>query len=216
MESSYNSNNRVKGIMLLVNPFHKIAGAHALVAGIVIITVTTLLALRFDTHFNGLLEIKYGTSVYGIQTHLLYGVVNLLTISLLFYISGTILSTSSIRFIDVIGTQALARFPYFFAPFLNINSVMERLTEKLLDFALGIENGTEPFTAGEMALFISISIALIIVIAWYIALMYNAYRISCNIGGTRAVLSFIIVLIVAVIVSILINQLHMNYLIPLQ
>lgn len=197
-----NSNNKF-GIML--NPFSRIAGFQALLVGFTFIAASSVFAYIFGTHFNGLLDIKFGSSEIGYHVFIIYGVINVTVVSILFYIAGRIVSKSRIRFIDVIGTQALARYPYILAPFLNINGISERaggfIMYKFLDYgeAAVISNY-------ELLLAAVFMLIMLLLIVWMIALMYNAYRIACNVKGANAVLSFIIVLFVAEIITLLINS----------
>ncbi len=203
------NNNLNKPVSLLINPFNLIAGTKSLLIGFSIIVITSVFAYYFNTHFNGVLDIKYGDTDLKYYNFLLYGIINVVTISVLLYFSGLIVSKSSIRFIDVIGTQALARYPLFIAPFLNAGAVME----KFASFMMGkYVSNTEVieilwFQWVLIGLFLTATIILII---WMIVLMYNAYCVSSNVRGNRAVISFIIALLLAEAVSIFLN-IYFNY-----
>lgn len=195
------TNNKYK---FLYNPFSRIAGTKALVIGFGVVVLTSVFAYMFGTHFNGLLDIKYGSTDYAYHVFLLYGIINVSLVSILFYIAGNIVSKSQIRFVDVIGTQALARYPYLLAPFLNVNQISEKagifLMNKFLNLGEAVE--IERYELILAAVFVLIMILLIV---WMIALMYNAYRVSCNVKGTKAILSFIIIIFIAEILSLIIN-----------
>ncbi len=188
----------------LINPFEVIAGGRALMFGALIITVTALFSFLFNTHHAGIIDIKYGQSEIGLASFLLYGLVNVVVISVLLFLSGALLSKSSIRFVDVVGTQALARFPMIVTPFLNIGNPMERLSQYLLKNFLG-QGEDVAISFPEWVYIIFGFLVMVLVIVWAITLMYNAYSVSCNLRGTRALVSFIVVLVLAEIASLILN-----------
>jgi len=196
------SNNNL--VSILVNPFNMIAGSKSLMLGMVIIFTTSFFAYLFDTHFTGVLDVKYGQSGLKYYNFLLYNIINLITISLLIYLSGLIISKSSIRFIDVIGTQSLARFPLIITPFFNSGSLMEKFGLLIMQKYLSNSNEVEIFVY-QWILIICFLFLIVIAIIWMIALMYNAYRVSCNVKGNIAIISFILSLLFAEAFSLFLN-----------
>ncbi len=195
------SNNKFS---VIINPFSRIAGFQALLVGFAFIAATSVFAYIFGTHFNGLLDIKFGSTEVEYLVFLLYGIINVSVVSILFYVSGGIVSKSRIRFIDVIGTQTLARYPYILAPFLNINGISERAGAYIMYKFLNIGESVQ-IENYELILSAVFMLIMLLLIVWMIALMYNAYRIACNVKGANAVLSFIIVIFVAEILTLIIN-----------
>jgi hypothetical protein len=113
---------------------------------------------------------------------------------------GWIFSRSSLRTIDVIGTQALARWPYLVAALAMLpeanRKVPEYLMTKLTQSHTSILiNGT------DIAIFAVATLLIILMLIWMVALMYRAYAVSCNIKGPKAIVTFIIGLIGAEILS---------------
>ncbi len=190
---------------LLYNPFIKIAGFKSLIIGCAFILITSFFAYLYDTHFSGLLDINYGSDHHlSYINFLLYIVINVLSISIILYVSGLIVSKSSIRFIDIIGTQSLARFPMIIAPFLNSFSLIEKGSQQILYKYLNHGENIQIIEI-EWFLYVVFIIILIILIIWVIALMYNAYKVSCNVKGNKAIISFIIALILAEVLSLILN-----------
>ncbi len=111
----------------LFNPFHKIAGYKALTIGGSIIALTAFFAFLFNTHFSGIIDIKYSSDLNLPYIVFLFQVlINILVVAILMYVASLFLSGSSVRFVDVAGTQALARTPFVIAPFLNAFGLIER------------------------------------------------------------------------------------------
>ncbi len=199
----------------IFNPFHRIAGLKALGLGFLIIVITALFAFLFNTHFPGLLDIKYGyKETYGFLNFLSYGIVNLMSMSVFIYLAGLLLSKSSVRFIDVIGTQTLARAPLLLAPFLNTSGLIEKGGAYLLFKYLEHGHPTS-LSRVEFILFIFFTLLMILLIAWMITLMYNAYKVSCNVKGSKAVVSFIIIIFLVEILTLYLNHLAQLFLLNL-
>lgn len=202
--------NSFLSLSFLINPFKYIAGLRSLTIGLNIIFLTALFAYYFNTHFSGLLDVNYGESSYSFYNYLFYGLINFITVSIFLYISGSLISKSAIRFIDILGTQALARFPFLITPFFNINNLMEKSGEYFL--SRYIEGGeTVDISVLQWILIVVFFILLLLVIVWYVTLMYNSYKISCNVKGIKAVVSFVIVVILAEAASLYFNYMQVSY-----
>jgi len=183
----------------LFNPFKFIAGYQALLIGLAAIMLTSLLGSLSNTHFDGVLDVHTGPRA-PLWFFLSEGLINWisLVIPLLFF--GLILSRSALRTVDVFGTQALARFPYLisavaFIP-LAYASGGEDLTAKFM------ESGFSAIATPALLLTLGLAIIVAIpMIIWMVVLMYRAYTVSCNIKGPKAIVTFIISLIGAEVLS---------------
>jgi len=98
------------------------------------------------------------------------------------WIAGVCFSKSRLRAIDVAGTMALARTPMLLVVAICFLPVVP---VSLYDVSRNI-------------IFLLICIPFMI---WMVALMYNAYTVSCHLKGNKAVVSFIGALVIAEIVS---------------
>jgi hypothetical protein len=116
-----------------------------------------------------------------------------------------------VRAVDVFGTQAIARLPYLLASLATLTPGFQRHLVVLLDRVQRIRDGESAASvalsaAGQPAdidLFVYLAVVLfnLLMLAWMIALMYRAYAYTCNLKGARAIASFIVVLIVAEVLS---------------
>ena len=165
------------------NPFERIAGWQALVIGVVIMALTAVAGKFSHLAFDGVLDAHPAT--FDLSASFAMQTVNFLVSFLSMWLAGVIFSKTKLRAIDVAGTMALARTPMLPVALLSFLPVVP----------------ASPYDIAHVFVFFLISIPFII---WMIALMYNAYSVSCNLKGTRAILSFIGALVVAEIVSKLI------------
>lgn len=165
------------------NPFLRLAGFQALLPGLAIIIITAFLAGYGRVHFDGALDMHLG-AVTHLAWYFIEPFVALFSLILCLYFSGLIFSKSNIRFIDVAGTVSLSRTPMFFIA--------------VLAFIPGLAV-TDPYHMTIVQkTFAFVSLFFLI---WMIALLYNAYTVSCNIKGTKAIVTFIGALLCAELIS---------------
>ena len=161
----------------LYNPSTQIAGFKSFIIGIAGFLITTYLAFKTGTHFYGLLNIDFAkdSDYWVFLTENLSG---WLFISIFLHLSGLILSKSKIRPIDTFGTVLLSRIPLALTPMLRTIPVFQS------------------FVIHSWEMYFVIGFYLISMI-WLIILLFNAFRISCNLKNERLVGSFIISIILA-------------------
>ena len=184
-------------LRMLINPFERIAGLKALVAGLVIIVITIIIGNNSGVHYDGVLDIHMSLkSIPLIQDFMMQGV-SLATLILLIGVAGFIWS-KSFRIIDIIGTTFLARFPFLFTSiagyFFNAPSIgsLSEISDLLSD----------PNALHDLIAFSLLS--LIIVgpfVIWYLIVQYRAYKISLGISKKIALPSYIAIIFIAEIIS---------------
>lgn len=179
----------------LFNPFQFIAGGNALLLGLAIMLTAAYLGSWGDVHFDGVLDLHIGKTapLWFFTAEVL---IDWLCLSAVLLIAAFFLSRTSFRIIDVFGTQALARTPYFLAILVVLPKGFSRFAEYLA--AQGMQQPTT-ITIGsiDVLLFIVGIVVVLLMIIWMVALMYRAYSVSCNIKGGKAIASFIVALVVA-------------------
>ncbi|MDR3706316.1 MAG: hypothetical protein P4L28_10455 [Paludibacteraceae bacterium] len=192
----------------ILNPFTYIAGTKTLLWGLAGILITSIFACFGPIHLDGVLDIhiglnNYSTAGWSLQQNLIFlseGVINWITISGVLYISSVILSKSKVRIVDVLGTQAFARLPLFLSVFIGAFTPLEKASAYFLhEFAnMGNEVDINPF---QLGLFILFMLSTIISIVWMVIWMYKAYAISANLKGTKAIVSFIVSILLSEIIT---------------
>lgn len=182
----------------LFNPFRYIAGAKALIFGLVFIVASALMLysgnLIQDSYIHiGMAKASF-LEVLGAQT--IWWVVP----ALLLYLCGLALSKSKIRIIDILGTTAFAQLILLLmiAPML-LPAVMNNMLESVA----ALQSGVTLQTASLMPMIIYSIWSLFCLILFYIW-NYNAFAVSCNVSGWKAVVAFIAVQVVVTTVGTLI------------
>lgn len=101
--------------------------------------------------------------------------------------------------VDIYGTQALARFPYFIASFIGFSASMNAYGKYLL-WTVAQKGEPVEISTWQKTIAISLSIFLIGLGFWLVTWMFNAFKISANLKGAKLIVSFIIVMIISMVV----------------
>lgn len=168
-------------INYLYNPFKWIAGLKSIVIGLAGLLIVSYTSFQTGTHLNGLTNIVFAKDsdfVFYLVEHLL----SWISISMFFYISGLILSKSRIRIIDILGTSLLARIPLIIAPLFRVLPFLKSFV----------------FQSFEMYMITGIYLISSI---WTIVLLFNGFKISCNLKNDRLIASFIVSILLSEIVT---------------
>ncbi|MDH6354441.1 hypothetical protein M2132_000769 [Dysgonomonas sp. PH5-45] len=192
-------------LKLLYNPFSRIAGWKAFGIGAVIVAVSVYIACATGNYFSGAMNIRYiGPSATLLPAFMLQ-IQGLLCMVALMYVAGLIFS-KGVRFQDVLGTVTLSRYPYLFAAIacflvkdIDMKSFVQNITQAATNQTLGISH--------EFINVIIFGLILLVLVVWYIALLYNAFRVSTDIKGAKGIVIFIVTLILTDILNLLIFSL---------
>jgi hypothetical protein len=190
----------------LFKPFDRLAGAPALGLGLLIIAITALLAWRAGLHTDGVLDLHFGPSV-ALWVVLVQGLINWLCLSAMLLVAGMWLSTGRFRLIDLVGVQALARWPIILAVgWSAVPAVGSSIEARTVSLMAAMPDQPGEVIAPVEYLFdamwlMLLSMPILVAIIWMVWLMYYGYRLVTNLSGHRAVLSFIAALVIAEILS---------------
>lgn len=170
----------------LFNPFVRIAGTRSLMIGLAGIVVAGLAAAGAGIHFDGLLDVHAGNEVAPWMP-VVEGLVNWAVFTLLLLVVALLFSKSSVRLIDIAGTQAMARMPLLLvAAICNLPWIREAFDSVAVAVISGQLAGL-PWAA--LAVGVGVTLAGVI---WMVALMWKAFSISCNMKGGWAIALFIL------------------------
>ena len=165
----------------LFNPFIYIGGSKALLFGWIAMILASFVSYFSLTHFDGALDIHFGFRGRYIF-YVLEQLIAWISTTIPLYVLGILFSKSKIRFIDVAGNVALARavtLPVALFGFFPI-------------FPLDIESPAKLALA---------TVPILAFAIWMITLLFNAFVVSTNIRGNKAIVCFIVGIIVAEILS---------------
>lgn len=176
-------------IEMLYNPFCKIAGWKAFFMGAIIVSISVIIAYFGNQYYQGAMNVKLVADAH-LDYAFLSQIVGLFIMVFLFYLAGIFFS-KGVRFQDVLGTTILARYPYiipaFFGYFFDFDS-MNRITTTLL-------SGQTEGVLGDLMLLTVIGVIMLVILVLYIALLWNAFRVSTDIRGGKGIAIFIVALL---------------------
>lgn len=185
-------------LSLLINPFVRIAGGKALLIGIVVFVVSILLAYCGNMVFDGVVDAHFNDNV-NLGRALLVPSIALVIFIVTLYLTGRLLSKSSIRFIDVAGTVMLARTPFILISLaVLIPGVYDYnviITQNLL------AQSYSEITVMQWVVFFSFLAVSMIAAIWFVILAYKAFSVSCNISGAKGIMGFVAALLFSEIVA---------------
>ncbi len=170
------------------NPFTRIAGWQAFAAGLAFAAMTGIVATLSGVAFDGVLDAHVGTGITYALSFIFIGI-DIASITLVMWIAALVTSRD-FRFIDILGTMTLARAPMLLVAIAGFTSAAP-------DPAEVIANPTVLITGGMLVFLLFCIVATI----WYIVLIYNAMKVSCNIGGTKLAVTVVVALILAEVLS---------------
>lgn len=183
----------------LFDPFAYVAGGTSLCIGLVMILLSGLLGSLSNSHFDGVLDFHTAHPM-PLWFFLTEGFVDWLSLAVFLLIAGKFVSKSKFRAIDVLGTQAMARWPGIISALLALLPPFQNFSRYLLSkVTQGAPKVVVQPTDG--AIFMMAVGAMLLALCWMVWLMYRAFSVSCNMKGGKAIATFIASLLVAEIIS---------------
>lgn len=185
----------------LFNPFRFVAGYKALLLGLAIILLSGFIGWLGNTHFDGVLDVHlYIGTKAALWYFLAEGIIDWLSIAIGLFFFGLIVSPSTFRMVDVFGTQVLARWPYLITVVVIMPEANRRVNT-YLTARFGLTAGSVTINYTDILIFAFAIIVGLIMAVWMVALMYRAYAVSCNVKGAKAIVTFVVSLVGAEVLS---------------
>ncbi len=183
----------------LFNPFVYIAGGWSLALGVGAILLSACIGFAGKTHFDGVLDVHTGRAA-PLGPFIIEGIANWLALSMALLVAGKTVSRTEFRAVDVLGTQALARWPLLLVAAAALAPPYQRFAAALARQLAGRGGGLS-FSGADGAVAGLVMLVTVFAVVWMVALMYRAYSLCCNVRGGRAISSFIIALVAAEVIS---------------
>ena len=191
-------------LILLLNPFTRIAGWKAFFLGIFIVAITLFVSQFSHTYFDGAIDAHFSDS-FDLKLAVFYQAVALVTLVLSMYLI-TLPFIKGVRFQDMLGTITFARFPFLLMTIFGIfvdSSFMA-------DIGRSIQTQTAAMT--DIFKLGGIIIVMAILGIWSLILLFNAFKVSSGLKSSKLFIAFFIGLFIAEIISKIIIYLVPKYL----
>ncbi|MDR2449187.1 MAG: hypothetical protein LBD52_04430 [Prevotellaceae bacterium] len=181
---------------LLYNPFTKIAGWKAFAIGTVIVCATVLAGYYNHACFTGL-QMKMVSYHLSLNMCFLIQATGLLSMIILMYLVS-LCFVKRVRLLDIAGTVLLSRAPYLFIALLVFcfNPMLQSIMDNLQENKFSVEALTGMLTPFVYFILLLFAVLVVLLLVWYIALLYHAFKVSTGIKGrkTGVLLTGIIIL----------------------
>ncbi len=198
MNTTNTLNTQNKSVTLLFNPSVYLAGAEALALGLAAILLTGLIGWLGNTHFDGVLDAHLGGQA-PLWVFMVEGILDWLCLAVVLLVLGKIISRTEFRAVDVLGTQAFARWPALLIGLILLPKEFQRIMNELVrQLNLG---GVPKISVIDGFVVAAVVVALLVLLCWMVTLMYRAFSISCNVKGGKAIGTFIVGVLLAEIIS---------------
>lgn len=184
---------------LLFTPFQKYSESKLLVYGIVISVIGIAISNYFNVRLDGVLDVHFAKDVIWKST-LIDSLIDISCLIVCLFIVAQLLNKKT-RFVDVIVTVLIARTPVYLLSFFNVNDLLGSVSEKVLMNVSQGNSGLGSITANEITLLAISGMVSILITIWYVALLYNGYKVASNAKGGKAILLFSLSLLIAEVVS---------------
>lgn len=188
----------MKLLPLLFSPFQRIAGGAALGLGLAALVSAALVGAGQGVHFDGVLDVHAGRAAPW-WLFVAEGLIDWLCLALVLLVAGRLVSRTAFRSIDLIGTQALARWPMVLVALACLAPGFHRFSDALIKSLAQLKPGAVPTLPGgpDAAVFAVVTVVMLACIVWMVALMWKSFAHCCNVRGGKAVAAFVIGLLVA-------------------
>ena len=175
-----------------LNPFEYIAGWQALAVGATAMLVKAVVACLTGQSFDGIMHITYVDVAFW-QT-LAQQLVCWLVFATLLYAAARIFSRSRVRALDIYGTNLFARIPVLLMLF-TLFLIGRDLIDAIMSGAV-----VEAAAANSGRLLLA-GVVNIVLLVWHYVWSYNAFSVSSNLKGARAVAIFVVCYLIAVVAA---------------
>jgi hypothetical protein len=184
----------------LFNPFRYVAGAVALALGLAAILVSAAICYVVPVHFDGVLDVHFvrpGPAWLFVAE----GISAWLCMALVLQVFGAMLAPTRFRFIDMLGTQAMARWPYLFIAAVSYPPGFSRVMAYLAEEAKEAQH-TVTISNADIGITVVAVVVTIPAMVWTVLLMYRGYSVAAGIVETRKrVISFLVALMAAEVIA---------------
>ncbi len=186
---------------LLFKPFERYNSAVLVGIGLVGIVLSALFAFWFHMRYDGVLDAHFVSSP-SLKEVITDIVINVVTLFLFLFPVGLIVNRKT-RYIDIFSTILISRVPLCIIPVMNLNHNL------IPDVDPNDLEAITAFALNNIVQLVLMSIVLITLLVWSVALLYNGYKTACHAKGSTPVLLFIVALLLAEIASkVLIHYLN--------
>jgi hypothetical protein len=182
---------------VLFNPFEKYSDTILIVFGLIFTLIGSCLGFVFNTRFDGVLDLHFVKNV-SIYNLLLDISIDILTLTICLFVIGKLINNKT-RLIDILSATMIARIPFYFITFFNVNNKAYTISERILTLAKS--NQINTLDTLDTFYLVLMTFAIIASLIWSMVLLFNGFKTATNAKEIKDTLFFIGALIAAEILS---------------
>lgn len=187
-------------LSILINPFKRYRENQLLLFGISLTLIASFFAYFTKARFDGVLDMHLVENIK-IWQPFSDNLINILTLTITLFIAAIAVNRKT-RFIDILVVSIIARIPYYILLFFNIGGHLNKISLKLLKSIKSSQTVPKlDITVFEVGFLLLFALFSILFLVWYITLLFNGFKISCNAKGLKPILLFISCVILSEIIS---------------
>ena len=180
---------------ILFNPFVKYSEKQLLFAGLLFTIIGSIAGYYFNTRFDGALDVHISSDV-SIGKSFTDNCCNVLSLFVSLYLAACYINKKT-RGIDIFATILVARLPIYSLSLLNIGNNLHDISKKIIT-----SNSYDlQLSYIEMIILLVYAILTLAFVIWYIALLYNGFKVSCNAKTVKHNVLFAVAILVAEVLS---------------
>ncbi len=179
------------------NPFEIYTENKLLSISIVYTIIVSFLAPMVNTRFDGVLDLHFHAT-NNIFQGFIDNTINVFSLTLILFIAGKIINKKT-RLVDILITSLVSRMPYYLLMFFNINDFMLEATKDMM--LMNQVKSLKQIPIQSLSFTLVFSLFSIAILIWYMALLFNGFKVATNGKSKKLILLFIAGLIVAEILS---------------
>ena len=179
----------------LFNPFLFVGGERILLFGLIIAAVHIPIGYFLNVRFDGAIDMHLVPTDVGLLTPVIDVMIAWFSMAGCMFVAAKLFQ-SPMRLIDIAGAVLVARIPLLLSigPVLLFEPDFQSI-EELLNL-----QGSELYQLAAL------SVISLLFLIWYFVLLFNAFKVNSNLKGARLWIGFIGSVIIAEIVSIMIQN----------
>ncbi len=182
---------------LLFNPFEKYNEHKLLSISIIITCISSYLAPIFNARFDGAIDLHFYPTPNAFQGFIDNGIA-IFSLVIVLCIVGKIINQKT-RVIDILTTIFVSRIPYYFLLFFNSNNFILNASKDLL--AMKDRKSIAQINTFSLSITLVFSLFSIAILVWYMALLFNGFKVATNGKNKKLVFLFILGILIAEIAS---------------
>lgn len=185
---------------ILLNPFEKHSEKALLTFGITLTILGSFIGYLMNARFDGIFDMHLVENI-SLFEPLVDNLLNTLTLFIVFFAFGKTINPKT-RAVDLLTVSLISRIPIYLISLANIGGVIDRATQNILT-GIDFDNLQNPpqFEMQDMTVMLVFTLFSIALLIWMIALLWNGFRVATNTKGTRNIVIFAFLFILAYVVS---------------